>query len=206
MDVKISERFSIEPHAKKAIAIVLLTVGALVATSAISPRQVVRADGTATKITIVMDEYNFTVPGQQPGAPITLNTGTLYDMTIQNAGKFPHEIWWGKDPQMVESEGRLDGYKTNLLDKVPVAIIGVQADGTSSYEIDAPGLDEIEEAPGQSFTVEFTLPDSAKGNWEIGCFQPMPKPANAATADPAATAIPDVPHYVVGMKAVIIVQ
>ncbi len=193
-------------HTKKAVAVALLIVVVLAVSSAASPRQIARADEVATKFTIVMDEYHFTVPGQQPNVPITLKTGTLYDMTIQNAGKFPHEIWWGKDPQMVEGEGRLDGYKTNLLDKVPVAIIGVQADGTSSYEIDAPGLDEIEEAPGQSFTVEFTLPDSAKGNWEIGCFQPMPKPADAATANPAGTAIPDVPHYVVGMKADLIVQ
>ncbi|MHB8629711.1 MAG: hypothetical protein ACYDBJ_25120 [Aggregatilineales bacterium] len=193
-------------YTKKVVAIGLLMVVVLTVASAASPRQIVRADEAATKFTIVMDEYHFTVLGQPPDAPITLRTGTLYDMTIQNTGKFPHEIWWGKDPQMVEAEGRLDGYKINLLDKVPVAIIGVQADGTSSYEIDAPGLDEIEEAPGQSFTIAFTLPDSAKGKWEIGCFQPMPKPADAATADSAATAIPDVPHYVVGMKADLLIQ
>src|SRR5436853_5345852 len=78
------------------------------------PNRSAKAEDTPTKLTITMDEYHFTVEGHDANAPITLKAGVLYDMTIKNTGKLPHEIWWGKDPLMVEEEGRLDGFKTNL--------------------------------------------------------------------------------------------
>src|SRR5579859_1374839 len=114
-----------------------------------SPNRTVRADAEPTKIVIDMNEYQFAVEGQDAGTAITLKTGTLYEMTIKNTGKLSHEIWWGKDPQMVEDEGRLDGYKTNLFAGVPMAIIGGEADTPTGYEIDISGLTEIEEGPGQ---------------------------------------------------------
>jgi hypothetical protein len=180
------------------LAIITLTVA--------MPNRSAKADDAATKITINMDEYHFTVEGHDPNAPIILKAGVLYDMTIKNTGKLSHEIWWGKDPLMVAEEGRLDGYKTNLLADVPVVIIDEQTAEPNGYEINVPGLTEIKEGPGQSFTIEFTLPDSLKGKWEVGCFQPMPKAANAATADASTTPVPDIPHYMVSMKADLIVQ
>ncbi len=180
------------------LAIVTLTVAV--------PNRSAKADDAPTKITINMDEYHFTVEGHDANAPITLKVGVLYDMTIKNTGKFAHEIWWGKDPLMDPEEGRLDGYKTNLLTNVPIVIIDEQTAAPNDYEINVPGLTEIKEGPGQSFTIEFTLPDSLKGKWEVGCFQPMPKAVNAATVDPSATAVPDVPHSMVSMKADLIVQ
>ncbi len=178
----------------------------LVVTAALTLKttHVVRADDAPAKITIDMEDFHFTVEGQQPSTPILLKVGQLYDMTIKNTGKYAHEIWWGRDPRMVEDEGRLDGYKTNLLENVAVAITGTQPNSTDPFEIDINGLVEIEEAPGQQFTIEFKLPDSAKGQWEIGCFQPMPKATETAPA--TDTPAPDVPHYTVGMKLDLIVQ
>jgi len=190
---------------KKGLSTVLF-VFAVSTLIVVSKNRTAKADDTATKITINMDEYSFTVQGQDANKPITLKTGVLYDMTIKNTGKLSHEIWWGRDAQMNDEEGRLDGYKTNLLTNVPLTIIDGQANTTDGFEINVPGLTEIKEAPGQSFTIEFTLPDSLKGKWEVGCFQPIPKPANAATADPGMTPMPDMPHYLVNMKADLIVQ
>ena len=157
-------------------------------------------DNGAAKFTIVMNEYSFVVDGQKAGDPIQLKVNQLYDMTVQNVGKIPHEIWWGKNTQM--QDGRLDGYSTNLFAGVDVAIFGTQAAGQDPFEIDAPGLTEIALTPGQTLTVEFTLPDTAKGAWEIGCFQPIP----ASTPEAPATADPVVPHYMAGMNAKLIVQ
>src|SRR5947209_12486146 len=109
-------------------------------------------------------------------------------MTIQNTGKFTHEIWWGQDPQM--QEGRLDGYSKGLFNGVSVAITGIQAPGQDPFEVDANDLTEIALTPGQTLTVEFTLPDKAKGEWEIGCFQPMPKVTPEANATADGTPIP----------------
>src|SRR5689334_14506710 len=142
--------------------LVLVTIAALLV---INPIRTVRASDDATKVIIDMDEFHFTVEGADAGAPITLKAGTLYDLTVKNTGKLPHEIWFGKDPQKAEDADRLDGYQTNLLANVPVAIIGGEPDTVTGYEIDVIGLTEIEEGPGQSYTIEFTLPDSLKGKW-----------------------------------------
>jgi hypothetical protein len=168
------------------------------------PQHTAKADQEAVKFTITMDEYHFTVEGQQPNDPIQLKVNQPYAMTLKNTGKLSHEIWWGKDTQM--QEGRLDGYSTGLFDGVSVTITGTQASGQDPFEINSNGLTEIALNPGQVLTVEFTLPDKAKGEWEIGCFQPMPKGTPEAKATAEGTAIPDVPHYAVGMKAKLIVS
>jgi len=191
---------------RKAVVNGLLVVVTVAALSVASTNRTARADDAATKVVINMDEFHFTVEGQDAGAPITLKAGTLYDLTVTNTGKLPHEIWFGKDPQKAEDADRLDGYSTNLLANVPIAIIGGEPDTVTGYELDVTGLTEIEEGPGQSYTIEFTLPDSLKGNWEVGCFQPMPKAPAGATPDATAAQMPDVPHYMVGMKADLIVS
>src|SRR5215468_5949500 len=142
----------------KALCVVLLIVVTAVALFVLTPRRIARADETATNVVLDMDEFHFTVEGQDAGAPVILKAGTLYDLTVKNTGKYPHEIWFGKDPQMGEDVGRLDGYKTNLLANVPVAIKGGEPDTPTGYEIDVTGLVEIEEGLGQSYTIEFTLP------------------------------------------------
>ncbi len=58
----------------------------------------------------------------------------------------------------------------------------------------------------ESYTIQFTLPDTLKGKWEVGCFQPMPKATDAATPAANETPIPEVPHYMVGMKGDLIIQ
>src|SRR5258708_20437957 len=191
---------------RKALRSVLLVLVTATALIAVNPIRTVRADETATKVVIDMDEYHFTVEGKDAGDPINLKVGTLYDLTVKNTGKLPHEIWFGKDTKMAEDGSRLDGYQTNVLATVTVAIIGGEPDTVTGYEIDVTGLIEIAEGPRQSYTIEFTLPDSLKGNWELGCFQPMPKAPIGSTPDATAAQMPDVPHYMVGMKADLIVE
>ncbi len=186
---------------KKMIIGALLVGFAMLTVVIVTSTHVAKAEGEAVKVVVNMDDFHFTVVGQDSTAPIELKAGQLYDMTIKNTGKYDHEIWWGKDAQMGD-EGRLDGYAINLLEAVPVVI--TEAVGNDGAEINVPGLIEIKEAPGQEFTIEFTLPNSAAGKWEIGCFQPMPKATAAAPV--SGTAVPDVPHYMVGMKLDLIVK
>ena len=185
---------------KMTILCLSVAIAMLVATTLTNTR-IASAQDEAVKIVVNLDDFHFTVPGQDTTAPITLKAGQLYDMTITNVGKYDHEIWWGKTAQMGD-EGRLDGYATNLLENVPLVI--TQAAGDDQAEINVSGLIEIKEAPGQSFTIEFTLPATAVGQWEIGCFQPMPK--GTAAAPVSGTAVPDVPHYMAGMKMDLIVK
>jgi len=193
-------------NVQKALCSVLVVLFITAALFVVSPFRAARAADEATKVVIDMNEFHFIVEGGQPDAPITLKAGTLYDLTVKNTGQLPHEIWFGKDPKQGEDGDRLDGYQTNLLTNVPIAIIGGEPDTATGYEIDVSGLTEIEEGPGQSYTIEFTLPDSLKGNWEVGCFQPMPKAPIGSTPDATAAQMPDVPHYTVGMKADLTVQ
>src|SRR5215475_9499483 len=134
----------------KVFSVVVIVVVTAVALFVVHPSRVARADDSATQVVIDMDDFHFTIEGQTAGAPITLKAGTLYDLTVKNTGKYPHEIWFGKDPQMGEDVGRLDGYKTNLLANVPVAIKGGEPDTPTGYEIDVTGLVEIEEGLGQA--------------------------------------------------------
>src|SRR5258708_1198 len=140
-------------------ALLIIVAALSVATSS----RTVKADAAPTKVVLDMDEYHFTIEGQAAGAPLMFKTGILYALTVKNTGKLNHEIWFGKDPQMGEDSGRLDGYKTNLLANVPVAIIGGEADTPTGYEIDVTGLIEIEEGPGQSYTIQFTFPHTLQG-------------------------------------------
>src|SRR5258708_4132974 len=188
---------------KKIIIGMLLVSFSMLAVVTVTTTQVAHAEGEAVKVAVNMDDFHFTVVGQDSTAPIELKAGQLYDMTIKNTGKYDHEIWWGKDAQMGD-EGRLDGYATNLLENVPLVITQATAGGDDGAEINVTGLEEIKEAPEQEFTIEFTLTDSAIGKWEIGCFQPMPKATAAAPVK--GTAVPDVPHYMVGMKMDLVVK
>lgn len=168
-------------------------------------------DDKATKVTLLMNEYTFQVDGQKVGDPLTLTAGQLYNLTLKNTGVLVHEIWFGRDPMM--QEGHLDGYSKGLFEGVDMAVTGEQGAQKQTFEIDSKALYEVALKPGQSVTLVFTLPDTAKGEWEMGCFQPMPMPASptpggaaVATADPNATPIPIVTHYTVLMKAKLIVN
>lgn len=171
------------------------------------------ADDNATKATVLMNEYTFQVDGLKAGDPLTLTTGKLYNLTLKNTGTLIHEIWFGKNTKM--QEGHIDGYSKGVFDGVDMAVTGEQGAQNQEFEIDSTALYEVALNPGQSVTLVFTLPDSAKGDWEMGCFKPMPMPgaptADAAatavaTADPNATPVPVVTHYNVGMKLKLIVK
>ncbi|MEP7286820.1 MAG: hypothetical protein ABI947_13755 [Chloroflexota bacterium] len=183
------------------VAIVIAAIGVFSATIT------VRSEGEeATKITILMNEYTFQQEGQQEGLPITVIAGQLYSLTLKNTGKFVHEIWLGKDP-IKQADGHVDGYATGLFDGVEMTITGAQGAQNQEFEISTKGLTEVVLNPDQSITLAFTLPDSTKGKWEIGCFQPMPMPDGPTpTADPKMTPMPMVTHYFYGMKETLIVK
>ncbi len=167
-----------------------------------------------------MSEYAFQVDGQALGVPLTLKTGTLYNLTIKATGTMGHEIWFGKD--LKKQEGRIDGYSTNLFTGVDMAVTLPASNAATPLEVDTTAFYEVYLNPTESVQLAFTLPASAVGTWELGCFQKLPTatPATAsATADsmamtmqataPSTTtdaAAPPPSHYDVGMKLPLIVQ
>ncbi|GEM_PF-1076320 len=168
----------------------------------------------ATVVTLNMSEYAFQVNGQAVGVPLTLKTGTLYNLIIKGTGTMGHEIWFGKD--LKKQEGRIDGYSTNLFTGVDMTVTLPASNAETPLEIDTTAFYEVYLNPGESVQLAFTLPASTVGTWELGCFRmlstakPATESAAAATmAMPAATASvapPSPSHYDVGMKLPLIVQ
>ncbi len=123
-------------------------------------------------------EMYFQLSGQDKNASFTLNSGESYAIEFHNVGHVMHEIQLGRDPGM--EDGHPHDYQTLLFDGVETTV----ATGDVSTISDT--LAEIQLQPDAIATLNFTLPASAAGTWEIGCFQPG--------------------HYEAGMHAPVIVQ
>lgn len=116
---------------------------------------------------ILMGEFFFQVEGQEPGSQIVLDAGVKYSIKFENQGAIEHEAMFGNGLNE-EHPGEFHGYLFNLFEDVEVEFKG-EING-ETFRIEAANLNEIELMPGQSLIVEFTLPESKRGIWEIGCF------------------------------------
>ena len=183
----------------------------------------------ATTVTVDMNEYSFQVDNTAAATPLTLKVGAAYDLTIKNIGDFGHEIWFGRNVK--KQDGRIDGYSDNLFTGVDMALTVQLTKNSNPLEVDTTAFYEVYLNPGEAVQLAFTLPATAVGSWELGCFQllPVAKPAagsdssdnmgmtpgagatvaaaptTAATAD-ASAAASQPSHYDVGMKLPVIVQ
>jgi len=176
-------------------------------------------DVKPTAVTITMNEYGFLIDAQAIGTPMTLKTGTAYILTIKNSGNMAHEIWFGRDTKI--QNGRVDGYTTNLFTGVDMAVTIPTTTTANPLEMDTTAFYEVYLNPAEVVQLTFTLPTTAAGKWELGCFQPLPTPnatadssamtmpaatAAATSAATAAAAVVIPSHYDVGMKLPLIVQ
>ena len=187
------------------------------------------ADDKPTAVTINMTEYAFQIDSNPAGTALTLKSGVLYDLTIKNSGTMGHEIWFGRNTKL--QDGRVDGYSDNLFTGVDMALFVQLTKADNPLEIDTTAFYEVYLNPMETVKLEFTLPSSAAGKWELGCFQLLPtaKPATGAdTSDnmamspvpgvtaaattaaiaptSAGTAAPQPSHYDVGMKLPVVVS
>lgn len=123
----------------------------------------------AAKIKIIMNEFSFQVEGAAPGEPILLKAGQSYKMVFENQGEVLHEVLIGRD--MVSSHGEHD-YKENLLVDQQVVLTGssIVDEKKRFFAFVANGFVEMEMDPKLRLSLQFTVPESARGIWEMGCF------------------------------------
>ncbi len=132
----------------------------------------------AIPVTINIGEMYFQLEGQDQNAAISLEAGQTYDFLLKNLGKVLHEVQFGRDPNM--ESGTPHDYTSFLFEGAEVVSV------VDKLEVISSGLIEVKMQPGQEMHIQVTLPETSKGDWEIGCFQPG--------------------HYEAGMHAPIIVK
>ncbi len=132
------------------------------------------AAGKVHQVTLVMKEFKF-----EP-ATIHLKAGEAVALTIKNEGSVEHEWSVGKS---VVNNTREKGYRTDLWALLRPQVSGKAYDiekvsATPSKGDEAEGetakmlSNEVDVEPGGSATLRFTVPASAKGTWQFGCFAP----------------------------------
>jgi uncharacterized cupredoxin-like copper-binding protein len=107
----------------------------------------------AESMVIAMGELYFQTGDAEPNAPITLAAGERHLIRLHNEGQAAHEIHFGRDADL---EAR--SYRENLL-------------GTEGEHGDH-GFIAVVLEPGEAATVMFVIPETKRGEWEIGCFMP----------------------------------
>ena len=119
----------------------------------------------ARKVTVTMKEFSF-----QP-AKIQLRVGEVVDLTLRNAGQVSHDWMAGSDIVNTQEE---KGFRKDL-----VALLN-PTEGGRKFTPERPGVpskaDSIkrisrgfEIEPGGEVTLHFTVPASAKGEWQMAC-------------------------------------
>ncbi len=120
------------------------------------------------EITILMGDQFFQVQGAAPNIPINLEVAVPYLITFKNVGKAVHRVKFGRGVEI--EEGEPFTYVEDLFEGVKATASGETA--TGRFSIDMERFSELQVDPGVELTIEFTLPQSKKGEWEIGCFFP----------------------------------
>jgi uncharacterized cupredoxin-like copper-binding protein len=115
-------------------------------------------------IVISMGDHFFEVPGVDRDTPITVKAGRPYFLQIRNDGKQEHNVEWGRE--VLTKDGAPELYATQLMGHVPVKIMN------KSWDVSVDGLRDLNMKPGQEVELEVIFPESARGDWEIGCFRP----------------------------------
>lgn len=123
----------------------------------------------ARRTEITMGEFYFQVAGAEKNAPITLKAGETVTLDFKNVGVIVHEAMLGRETKM--EDGRLHGYKENLLEGVKVMLEHKMRVGNMErkFGIEAESLEELQVEPGMEVELQFTVPNRV-GEWELGCF------------------------------------
>jgi len=153
------------------------TVGPLFASIVLAALGLATSEATAApvhKVTLVMREFRF-----EP-AVLHLKVGEEVVLTIRNKGQVEHEWVIGRGVVNNQDE---KGYRQDLLAILKPRVTGRHYDlekvSTAGNSKDMQGGEypkaistEVEVERGGVVTLRFTVPASAKGEWEMGCFIP----------------------------------
>lgn len=139
-------------------------------------------------IKVNLSEMKFQVEGEKENTPLALKVGQAYRLVFENIGTIRHEIHFGKGINRTDENEDPEGYVDQLFNNFNIAISGANlVNGKKNiWEIETQSLKEIELDSGTRLALYFKLPESIRGNWEIGCFQSG--------------------HYQMGMKLPVVIQ
>lgn len=119
----------------------------------------------ATELNFTLNEMNFILDGQQANTQLVLAAGKSYAFKFENRGKIEHEVLWGRSP-IKTATGALEDYETNLFASTEAIV------DSNGWEVVNAGLIEVALQPGQKLEVIVTIPETMRGEWDMGCFQP----------------------------------
>lgn len=130
------------------------------------------------ELKIRLTEMKVQAEGAADGAPVVLKAGVRYRLTFENRGTIEHEVLIGRGLTHDEEEHELD-YQEHLLATTETVISGSMSfeEGAKTWYAETPGFKELELEEGTSLSLLFTVPENARGTWEIGCFAPGHHPA-----------------------------
>lgn len=124
-----------------------------------------------TKIKVNLSEMKMQVEGAEEGAPLVLKAGQRYKLTFENIGAVMHEVLLGKGLIRNPEENEND-YVEHLLSDEEVTTTGAVMIGGQKriWVVNTQGIKEIELDAGARLSILFTVPESSRGTWELGCF------------------------------------
>ena len=141
------------------------------------------AQGLERQLTITMGEFYFQAQGQGRNEAIALEVAVPYRVAFKNEGNVVHRVKFGRG--LIIEEGVPYAYTENLFNDVPLRVEGITESG-ADFRVTTNQMIELDLEPGGEIAIVFTLPQSAEGTWELGCFV--------------------IGHYEAGMRANLIVQ
>jgi uncharacterized cupredoxin-like copper-binding protein len=129
---------------------------------------------------------------------LQIPAGKRVKIMIKNTGTVVHEFMAGKGG--IAASG--DGFKQDLFHNVTVhhsggmvEMSGMNMDNMNMENMKMEKMESsfmIDVKPGKKASISFTLPETTKGTWKMGCFVTFGQTSKT--------------HYDVGMKGVVIVE
>ena len=139
----------------------------------------------AVRIEVTLDEYSFSPD------PLRVPAGRPVTLVIRNVGRFQHEFMAGRNAAGDDFEHDLFADLHVNIEKAETAEAdhaehehapAEHAHAAAEYEPGAAGGHAhgeghehgtmVENQPGETFLMSFTLPESRRGEWSTGCFLP----------------------------------
>ncbi len=162
-----------------AVPIAIVSLAALVLGGAAVSSFAQQADAQEAEpllIEVTLDEYSFAPE------PLRIPAGREVTLVIRNVGEYAHEFMAGRD-----AEG--NDFKQDLFADLHVNIEPVEmpagdhqdhtaaetasedaASGDHTHDAEHAHGTMVENQPGETFLMTFTLPESRRGEWTTGCF------------------------------------
>lgn len=121
------------------------------------------------KIKVLLTEMSFQVEGLPEGAPLVLKAGERYKLIFENVGVVMHEVLLGRG--LISNHGD-HNYQEHMLADTPLILTGssVLEGKKRIFAVDVNGFEEFELDPGLRLSLLVTIPETARGEWELGCF------------------------------------